>query len=496
MSLTIDGSIQQIQSIYRKKQNRFIYLKVNGPIIHDTFETNSRISAAWHCFKNWIQCCCPSNAIMIGGERNTENGQKAINLLAAATQREVAKIETFIKTAPTIEVLRTYRTAMNVLPTDCLSNSCVQKIQDELTEKETALERLEQLHDIVESIPEAVELRRIATRMEIAESILQDWSNVYNPFTREINGKIAIGSTSLFVERNAKSKIMTVLHLQKIIGSGSSGTVQKVHDLATGRFGALKYGAGVHKEAANLKRLRELGIKGVQPEPWLVTTIKTPHRRPKEQQAMVGKLYSVVSMKYPDLNGLIKKGGLSHKETMEYVAKVIGLYWQIRGKVHHVDMKPPNLLLDEASSELSLGDWAYMIEFHSGRIPQQTSEIETSMTPEYTPQEVIAALQSADPDVRTRAALFGGRFSMGVTLFELITGKDPHEYIDRYPSRRDTTALFYSTVPEELKKCIIEMCSLEAPRTVEEFWKKEGELDACLKKLIASGEIPPIPTYE
>lgn len=496
MSLRINNAIQQIKSIHTQKQNRFIYIKIGAQGMHSVYGTNSRIAAAWHRFKDQIQCCYPSNTTMIGGDIGTRSRQKAMDLLNSETERQVAEIEDCVRTAPDLETVRTHRAAMDTIFPPYLSCEKYLAIQSALEAKE---EHFDCFNNIVESIPEAVELSGIATRIEIASSILQDGRRVYDPSSGEINGEITVGSRTLFVERHAKNK-MTVLHVQQKLGEGASGTVIQVNDLATRRLGALKYGSNVHLEAANLEQLRKMGIKGVQPPPYLVTSMNKIDilGRRTTVQAVVGKLFTAASDQ-PDLFAIIKYGKLNPKQQMNYMAQVIGQYWQIRGKVYHRDIKPENFLVDEASGTVTLGDWAGMTVFTSGTgIPRQTLlSLEGTKTPRYTPYDVVEALQSPHQGTRNLAALFHDRFGIGEVLCIIRTGHPAHflSPIDESPIGFYRDGLDSSTASEQLKEYITRMCSLKSPETIKEFWEQEHELDALLKAIVEKGELPPIPTY-
>lgn len=359
------------------------------------------------------------------------------------------------------------------------------------------LDHLRTLHDIVESLPEAIDTSETMKRLEIARVMATEhvWSRIFDPATKEINGEITVGLQKLFVERNAKSKKITVLQFHGILGEGGSGTAYKVYDFAAQRFGAMKQGRLVHAEARNLARLREMGIRGVQPPPYLVTVVKKMRFfNLVEEEAMVGTLYRGSPGRIPDLFDVLKYQNPTHEQKLSYLVQVIGQYQQFRGKVYHRDIKPENLFTDVDVGTATLGDWAAMKEFADG-IPQFTpEELSRDMTPEYTPLSVIKDLQSTNQETRNIAAMFHDRFAIGSILYIIITGEPPY-YTNRHPYRFGGAGLVNAPISPQLKQYLKEMCSLVSPKTTAELREQDRRLDALLEACVKSGELPPIPTY-
>lgn len=368
---------------------------------------------------------------------------------------------------------------------------------------EEALPQLRTAKKIEEAIPGYI---IGAERKEIAKELVV---NAYDEKTGDISGNVTVENRrELLVERRGKSP-MAIYSIHQVIGTGGFGAVKQVKNLATGTFAALKHGRNVHQEAENLQTLKDMGIKGVQPAPYLVTSIKVKGAKGEEtHEAMVGELYTLRGLRageFPDLHTILNQRPATSRQ--HCAAQVLGQYRQFRGKVHHGDIKPPNFFADDKAGrdKICLGDWAGMKRLDKP-LPKLESDYSNYVfTPAYTPPSAVRALASDNPEQRKVGAMFLDRFGIGATLFETLVQSRP--FLENGYQRngfpkddqwdwfdyRAAQAVVGKDTP--LMHYLKAMCSLTCPTTEKEFLEQEKLLDGLLDEVVASGALPAIPTY-
>ena len=228
--------------------------------------------------------------------------------------------------------------------------------------------------------------------------------------------------------------------LEKVCGHGSCTTVYRALELQTARRVAVKV---LDSSAADSD---ELGRRFLA-ESELVARLEHPGILPIYKCGVCeNSPYLVMPyMERGDLDGMRKRGELPPTgELLAVVAMAAeALYYANRtAKVVHHDVKPSNILISEGG-EARLGDFDLADVRESG----DRSPCVGWGSPAYISPE---RLYAGGEDVR------GDIFSLGATLYELLTGEAPFglagEPQELYERRRDMAFPALSTLRPELPK--------------------------------------------
>ena len=208
--------------------------------------------------------------------------------------------------------------------------------------------------------------------------------------------------------------------LQRLIGSGSMGSVFEAWDMFVERRVAIKLmHPGYDRDPAMIARFRrEAQTTAAIRHPNVVTIHEVGQRRDSTFY-MVQELLSGETLR----DYLAARGRLSEHEAMTIMVPIMGALVTAhkRGIVHR-DIKPENIILTSTSSEIV----PKLVDFGLARVhtPDPRGKLLTLHgavmgTPEYMSPEQAQGL----PGVDARADVW----SVGAVFFELLSGKRPYD---------------------------------------------------------------------
>jgi serine/threonine protein kinase len=200
--------------------------------------------------------------------------------------------------------------------------------------------------------------------------------------------------------------------VQKPLGEGGFGRVFLAEHSGLGQKHVIKL------LSADSSRSTDIRNRFFQ-EAQLIARLKHPNIVPIMDVAeYLGRPYYIMSY----LNGgsledlLIKEKKLSSEKALQITAKILSALSEVHSKgIIHRDLKPNNVLLDESGEPV-------LIDFGIARV-EEGSKAKTGTgfsigTPVYmSPEQLDAKPISLTTDI----------YSMGIMLFELLTGKPPFE---------------------------------------------------------------------
>lgn len=200
--------------------------------------------------------------------------------------------------------------------------------------------------------------------------------------------------------------------VQKPLGEGGFGRVFLAEHTGLGQMHVIKL------LSADSSRSTEVRNRFFQ-EAKVLAKLKHPNIVPiMDVSEFGGRPYYVMSY----LNGgsladlLRKEKNLSVEKALEYVQKLLSALSEVHEKgIIHRDIKPENVLLDEKGEPV-------LIDFGIARV-EESSKARTATgfsigTPQYmSPEQLDGKPITLTTDI----------YSMGIMLFELITGKPPYE---------------------------------------------------------------------
>jgi serine/threonine protein kinase len=200
--------------------------------------------------------------------------------------------------------------------------------------------------------------------------------------------------------------------IQKPLGEGGFGRVFLAEHKGLGQMHVIKL------LSADSSRSTEIRNRFFQ-EAKVLAKLKHPNIVPIMDVAEFGgRPYYVMSY----LNGgsladlLQKEKNLSVEKALEYIQKLLSALSEVHEKgIIHRDIKPENVLLDEKGEP-------FLIDFGIARV-EESSKAKTATgfsigTPQYmSPEQLDGKPITLTTDI----------YSMGIMLFELLTGKPPYE---------------------------------------------------------------------
>jgi formylglycine-generating enzyme required for sulfatase activity/predicted Ser/Thr protein kinase len=204
--------------------------------------------------------------------------------------------------------------------------------------------------------------------------------------------------------------------VQKALGEGGFGRVFLAEHIG------LKQKHVIKVLSADSSRSIDIRNRFFQ-EAQVIAKLKHPHIVPIMDVAEHGgRPYYIMSYinggSLADLLRLEKK--LSTERAIELTIKLLSALSEVHGKgIIHRDIKPDNVLLDESGEP-------YLIDFGIARV-EEGGEVKSVYgisigTPQYMSPEQLDAKPDAKP-----ISLTTDIYSMGIMLFELLTGKPPYE---------------------------------------------------------------------
>lgn len=267
--------------------------------------------------------------------------------------------------------------------------------------------------------------------------------------------------------------------LLEILGRGSFGTVWEARDLLLGRLAAVKLlDRGTMGDLSTQRFVREAQIAGNLQHPHIVKLLEigTVDDETGEIQYLAYELIEGVTL--AEWHGFTRA---PHRETAELLAKLASaMHHAHENGVVHRDLKPENILMD-LSGEPHITDFGL-----ARRLEDRLTEPNVTLgTIAYmAPEQARADSQSMGP----RADVF----SLGVILFELLTGQLPFrgqsipEYIQEASVREPT---FPETASRQIPSDLATICLKCLASAPERRYVSAQALEQDLRRFIAGKPI-------
>jgi serine/threonine-protein kinase len=194
-----------------------------------------------------------------------------------------------------------------------------------------------------------------------------------------------------------------------IIGTGAHGRVARAHDPLIGRLVAIKlFPKELAAGAARQTFIQEARVVGQLSHPSIITLHDMGIDEPTQTPYLV--------MEFLDgqpLDRILEKGSIPFSKAMAWGAEVASALGVAHRKgVIHGDVKPANMLITDDGR-------VKLMDFGMARLASLDSR-DTSLrgTPAYwCPEQIVGKPQDARSDL----------FSLGVVLYEMVTGKRPFD---------------------------------------------------------------------
>ena len=214
----------------------------------------------------------------------------------------------------------------------------------------------------------------------------------------------------------------------KTIGEGGMGIIRLAEQTALGRTVAVKTLKGDKRDpTAALDLLREAWVTGALEHPNIVPV---HHVGLDEDGSPIIVLKLIEGVEWHDI---LEDAALVEQRfgASDLLAWNLGILLQVtnalrfahsRGIIHR-DLKPANVMIGEFG-EVYLLDWGIAVSLHddgSGRLPLASDAKEMAGTPCYMAPEMLGRADGPPLSERTDVYL------AGAVLFEIITGRPPHE---------------------------------------------------------------------
>ena len=246
-------------------------------------------------------------------------------------------------------------------------------------------------------------------------------------------------------------RILGEYELLEAIGRGGMAAVYRARHAPTGRIVAVKI---LSPQAAE----NESFLLRFRREARVVYRLQHPHIVPVEAFGEVGD-YAFLVMPYLRVGSLadrLAQGPLTPQEGGRILSQVCSAldYAHQQGVVHR-DVKPSNILLDEAGNAL-LADFG-LAQIHDASISLTGSAL--LGTPAYvSPEQVRGELVDARSD----------QYSLGIVLYQLTTGKLPYEaetpmavLLKQVNDPMPRPRLVNSNIPESVERVILKATAKE-----------------------------------
>lgn len=293
--------------------------------------------------------------------------------------------------------------------------------------------------------------------------------------------------------------------VQRVLGSGAFGTVYLCRDRELEIEVAVKElhvldpagrGAALEKfraEAVNLSRLRHPHIVSGHYEPqsgtWLVCPVcgfafrGTPHCQEHGAAPIVVKTRHYLVMEFldgPDLEEAAGDGGgsLPVPQTLRYIRQVAGALELIhaRGLVHR-DIKPENIRLRAPAG--AHGDDAVLLDFGIASESGAAGDYSTR-THRHTTGGGTFGYAPEAPDERRHPDARSDIHALGMTLYRLVSGRDPLDDTDLQLMRRRKPGELNPAINPALEQLIIRSISTEPTARPGDATEFLAALDAAI----------------
>jgi serine/threonine-protein kinase len=195
----------------------------------------------------------------------------------------------------------------------------------------------------------------------------------------------------------------------EIIGSGAHGRVARAHDPMIGRLVALKlFPKELAHGAARQRFLQEARVVGQLSHPSIITLHDMGIDEPTQTPYLVMEF-----LEGQPLDRILEKGSIPFTRACAWAGQMASALGVAHRKgVIHGDVKPANMLItDDGRVKLMDFGMARLASHDTGATPLLG-------TPAYwCPEQIVGKPQDARSDL----------FSLGVVLYEMVTGKRPFD---------------------------------------------------------------------
>ena len=235
------------------------------------------------------------------------------------------------------------------------------------------------------------------------------------------------------------------------------------------------------RELGKLKR--EFEIAGELKIPGVVKHYALePH---KNGMALITEDFDAVSLEE------FRKENLSLKESLEILIQLVEALGEIHKRhVIHKDIKPQNIVINPANREVKFIDFGI-----SSRLSREVQSISSPGKLEGT----LAYMSPEQTGRMNRAVDYrSDYYSLGITIYELLTGKPPfvsqdpmelvHSHIARTPERPETLA-DGAPLPQIIADIILKLISKTPEERYRGAYGLKQDLEQCLERLGDDGRI-------
>lgn len=270
--------------------------------------------------------------------------------------------------------------------------------------------------------------------------------------------------------------------IQSIIGEGAMGVVLKAWHDQLKRNVALKVmgPTWLNDQVARARFLQEARSAGGLRHPNIITihTVGESEGLPFiEMECIRGKSLSLV---------IVEEGRMEPLRAAKIARQVLSALEHAHGKdILHRDVKPGNILLDDESGQVKLVDFG--LACGVADVVRHTAEGIFVGTPWYTSPEQASGARQADP----RADLF----SLGVVLFEMLTGvlpfpgRNAHRVLERIQAEQAPSAQELNpAIPKQLADIVTRALQKDPARR----YQNAAEFGQALDKYLTSQAEPAV----
>ena len=334
-----------------------------------------------------------------------------------------------------------------LIPEEVFCVECGKNVIDEVMDKPP-----EELEGLIYTCKKCVEQQEAGTLLEVPDTKPVFCSKCNKDVTHMANkdGKMELfrniaiyicPSCKPFKDNKVKKDSIGDYDLLSLLGFGGMGEVYKAWHRITGRLVALK-------KILPMAAMKEKNHKLFQREMNVMSKLVHPNIVSIFDQGRVGKehYFATEFLNGGDADGLITKRYLApvfYKEACEIIMQSLeGLHFAHTKSYIHRDIKPQNILIHREKNKITakISDFGLAKNFQEAGGSMMTKEGEIAGTVLFMAPEQLLNYKYVKPPADV--------YSMGVSLYYLISGKYPFNY----PSPLDQIKAFLKGQKINMKK--------------------------------------------